>query len=114
MPNPTTPEKKVEMPTAQQKQSDLHAQIMNIRCDSGPKYDADFCNRSAYNEGHRDARHSAAELASAHAQQQDAVVGALVEALKLCRPHMYAHSSNTPDSAFDQLCAALALVKEAK
>lgn len=28
-------------------------------------------------------------------------------ALNLCRPHMYDHASNTPDGAFDALCAAL-------
>jgi hypothetical protein len=32
----------------------------------------------------------------------------LLEALKLCRPHMYDHASNTPDEAFNKLCAAIA------
>jgi hypothetical protein len=32
----------------------------------------------------------------------------LLEALQLCREHMYNHASNTPDNAFDKLCAAIA------
>jgi hypothetical protein len=32
----------------------------------------------------------------------------LLEALQLCRQHMYDHASNTTDGAFDKLCAAIA------
>ena len=32
----------------------------------------------------------------------------LLEALKLCRPHMYDYASNTSDCAFEKLCAAVA------
>lgn len=32
----------------------------------------------------------------------------MLEALNLCRKHMYEHASNTPDNAFDKLCAAIA------
>ena len=35
----------------------------------------------------------------------------LLEVLKLCRPHMYEHASNTEDNAFDMLCAAIAKVE---
>ena len=32
----------------------------------------------------------------------------LLEALQLCRQHMYDHASNTTDGAFDKICAAIA------
>lgn len=32
----------------------------------------------------------------------------MLEALNLCRQHMYEHASNTPDDAFEKLCAAIA------
>lgn len=32
----------------------------------------------------------------------------MLEALQLCRWHMYEHASNTPDNAFEKLCAAIA------
>lgn len=32
----------------------------------------------------------------------------MLEALNLCRQHMYEHASNTQDHAFDKLCAAIA------
>ena len=32
----------------------------------------------------------------------------LIEALELCRSHMYEHASNTQDGAFDKLCSAIA------
>jgi hypothetical protein len=32
----------------------------------------------------------------------------MLESLKLCRQYMYEHASNTPDNAFDKLCAAIA------
>lgn len=32
----------------------------------------------------------------------------LLEALELCRIHMYEHASNTQDCAFDKLCSAIA------
>ena len=32
----------------------------------------------------------------------------LLEALQLCRQHMYEHASNTADDAFERLCAAIA------
>lgn len=32
----------------------------------------------------------------------------LLEVLKLCRQHMYDHASNTPDEAFNKMCAAIA------
>lgn len=32
----------------------------------------------------------------------------MLEALNLCRQHMYEHASNTPDNAFEKLCAAIA------
>lgn len=35
----------------------------------------------------------------------------LLEALELCRYHMYEHASNTKDGAFDKLCAAIAKAK---
>jgi hypothetical protein len=34
------------------------------------------------------------------------------EALRLCRPHMYEYASNTPDGAFDKLCAVIAPLPE--
>jgi hypothetical protein len=53
---------------------DLHGAIMNLPCDAS-KYDADPNQRLAMKEGHRDARHAAAELANsyvAHHESQDA------------------------------------------
>ncbi len=42
---------------------DLHGQIMNLRSNATPE--GRFCARSdQYNEGHRAARHAAAELAA--------------------------------------------------
>lgn len=38
----------------------------------------------------------------------------LLEALQLCRWHMYEHASNTPDNAFEKLCAAIAKATEDK
>lgn len=38
----------------------------------------------------------------------------LVKALQLCRKHMYEHTSNTPDGAFDVLCAAIAKIPGAQ
>ena len=32
----------------------------------------------------------------------------MLEALQLCRKHMYEYASNTEDNAFDKLCAAIA------
>jgi hypothetical protein len=49
-------------------------------------------------------RWKALDIATAH----DALVAQLVEALELCRSHMYEHASNTRDGAFDKLCTALA------
>lgn len=53
---------------------DLHSEIMNLPCDVS-KYDAEPNQRLAMKEGHRDARHAAAELANsyvAHHESQDA------------------------------------------
>lgn len=44
--------------------TDLHAAIMNIRCDVPSQYDIDSV-RVIYKIGHRDARHAAAELVAA-------------------------------------------------
>lgn len=55
---------------------DLHGKIMNLPCDGAT---LDWANtREAYMYGHRDARHAAAELATA----ADALIAELVEALK--------------------------------
>ena len=32
----------------------------------------------------------------------------MLEVLQLCRQHMYDHASNTPDNAFEKLCAVIA------
>ena len=54
----------------------LHDQIMNIQCDRAT---LDWANtREAYQYGHRDARHAAAELA----QAQDATIRALLADLE--------------------------------
>lgn len=50
---------------APEQKPDLNAAIMNIVCpDDGPdkKYEYNRLARTAYKEGHRDARHAAAEL----------------------------------------------------
>ena len=35
--------------------------------------------------------------------------GELLEALQLCRKHMYEHASNTDDGAFEKLCAIISM-----
>lgn len=37
-----------------------------------------------------------------------------LEAMQACRVHMYENASNTPDGAFDKLCAAIAAIREAR
>ncbi len=46
---------------------------------------------------------AAKELRRLHALNQE-----LLEAAKLCRPHMYDHASNTQDCAFEKLCVVIA------
>jgi hypothetical protein len=46
--------------------SDLHRQIMNLRCVAPKEFGIN--ERIAYAQGHRDARHAAAGIASASAE----------------------------------------------
>lgn len=46
--------------------SDLHGDIMNLPCDPSRSPTGGVNAELAYKHGHRDARHSAAELAAAH------------------------------------------------
>ena len=45
--------------------ADLHDLIMNLPCAKGPYSESGINARLAYKTGHRDARHAAAELATA-------------------------------------------------
>ena len=38
----------------------------------------------------------------------------LLEALQLCRQHMYEHASDTPDNAFEKMCAVIAKATKGK
>lgn len=53
-------------------------------------------------------------LAAAELLRMDEVSRELLDAAKLCRPHMYDHASNTPDNAFDKLCAAIIKAESTK
>lgn len=46
--------------------SDLHSAIMNLPCNAGRAIAMNGASMQAYKEGHRDARHAAAELVAAH------------------------------------------------
>lgn len=46
--------------------SDLHSAIMNLPCNAGRAIAMNDASMQAYKEGHRDARHAAAELVAAH------------------------------------------------
>jgi hypothetical protein len=56
---------------------DLHAQIMNLTCNYP------VGNAREYREGYRDARHAAAELVSAQAEQADAQIARFVAAVNV-------------------------------
>jgi hypothetical protein len=79
----------------------LHEKIMNIECEKEMQPWAN--TREAYQYGHRDALHAAAELAV----QQDAVVKQLAEALKYARRMV---KPSECDSAY--IDAALAAYQE--
>lgn len=60
-------------------------------------------------------RSDPAQLAEARANARlIAAAPEMLEALQLCRWHMYEHASNTPDNAFEKLCAAIAKVTGGK
>lgn len=79
----------------------LHAKIMNLRPSpiTLPPYPA-----LAYDNGHRDARHAVAEIASAHAAAQCA---ALVEALEAIK-----NNAGNAEAVWKTSSAALAAHKE--
>jgi len=52
-------------PAPQAAQIDLHNAIMNLPCKMGRAVEMNGATKQAYKEGHRDARHAAAELAAA-------------------------------------------------
>ena len=64
---------------------------------------ADICE-------HKDAEHFSSEANA----RLIAAAPEMLEALQLCRWHMYEHASNTPDNAFEKLCAAIAKATEGK
>jgi hypothetical protein len=79
---------------------DLHASIMNIPADR---------NRSdrAYKEGHRDARHAAAEMALAAEEEIErlkAENAALVEALQDVRIHLHAQGRRPEECYLMSVC----------
>lgn len=60
-------------------------------------------------------RSDQAQLAEARANARlIAAAPDLLEALQLCRQHMYNQASNTPDNAFEKLCAAIAKATETR
>ena len=61
----------------------LHAAIVNLPCKapSGYPFGSELC-QGVYREGHRDARHAAAELVAAATSAQDAQIAMLREALR--------------------------------
>ncbi len=71
---------------------DLHAQIMNIPASPGMHTMTDI-TLSAYLDGHCDARHAAAELASAEIERNRVAIAELVEALILILPMAKGYAS---------------------
>lgn len=74
---PTTSSYAIDMYTHNQNDTatgvqeiDLHAEIMRLSCDPS-RYAADPNHRLEYKEGHRDARHAAAELAASYQDSKD-------------------------------------------
>ena len=61
----------------------LHAAIVNLPCKapSGYPFGSELC-QGVYREGHRDARHAAAELVAAATSAQDAQIATLQRALR--------------------------------
>lgn len=64
---------------------DLHGQIMNLHC-GADLYEGDA--RMAYKEGHRDARHAAAEMASVDECARVAPLRARLEWLENALQHI--------------------------
>ena len=68
--------------------TDLHAEIMNLPVNRDAMAEMDINMRVAYKEGHRDARHAAAELAVRHSASladAQAEIARLRGALKVCQ-----------------------------
>jgi hypothetical protein len=72
-------------PMQTEREADLHAQIMRLRCNVPEGYAPGKADEAVYRIGHRDARHAAAELAAAYESERASELRSLRDALTLAK-----------------------------